>query len=204
MATRQQKDCAMPIIQVLLLKGHPSGVKTRLANALTDAYRMVIPAPSAAITVTMHDVAPGNYMRGGAVRRPVEALPEPTAHLRAYITALRDGDFDTAQTFLTDDCTFRLPGGKVVDTPAAVMEWSVARTEIDGFRITSMDAMAAERGAVVYLHGMLSGTRQDGTRYDDKRWVGRYAFDGDKIFRADIWDDVAEELLWSDAGDAAR
>jgi 4-oxalocrotonate tautomerase family enzyme len=183
---------SVPIIQMSLFKGHSAGVKTRLINAVTDAYRMVIPAPHASIAVILTELERDNYMRGGASRRRVEALPEPTAHLRAYLTALRDVDLEKAATFLAEGCTYRLPGGKVLGSPVEVMDWITKRSKIEDFRVTSIEAMPSDRGPVVYLHSEVTGTRRDGSRYENLRGVARYAFDGGKIYRVDIWDDVFE------------
>lgn len=184
----------MPIIEVHLLKGQSPSVRTRLINAMTDAFRMIVPAPPAAITVLLHEIERENYMRGGAMRRRTEALPEPVSVLLDYLAALRDGDFDKANDFLTEDCEFHLPGGGSVSSPVEVVEWARTRSSIMGFDLESTDTSPGDRGPVVYLRGRLTGEFHDGVPFTGVRMVTRYAFEGGKICQVDLWNDLADRL----------
>ena len=198
------EDPDVPIIEVHLLKGHPSSVRTRLINAMTDAFRMIVPAQPAAITVLLHEVERDNYMRGGAMRRRPKALPEPVSVLLDYLTALREGDFDKANGFLTEDCEYTLPGGGSVRSPVEVVEWARTRASVMGVDLESTDTSPGDRGPVVYLRGRLKGEFHDGVPFTGVRVVTRYAFDGGKICQVDLWTDLADRLAAHAAKTGAR
>jgi phenylpyruvate tautomerase PptA (4-oxalocrotonate tautomerase family) len=185
----------MPIIELHLLKGQPSSVRTRLANAMTDAFRMIVPAPPAAITVLLHEIERENYMRGGAFRQRTQALPEPVSALQEYRAALRDGDFEKADSFLTKDCEFHVPGGGVMHSPAEVVHWIFSRSKVLGFDLESSDVSPGERGPIVYLRGRILGEFHDGVPYENVSIVTRYEFDKDKIHRVHMWNDIADHLI---------
>jgi 4-oxalocrotonate tautomerase family enzyme len=185
----------MPIIEVHLFKGYSAPVRTRLINALTDAFRMVLPAPPASITVMLHELERENYMRGGAMRRRGEALEEPTALMLTYLAAVERGDYALADSYITDDCEYHLPGGVVVDSPAKVIAWATARSKVMGIAITGTETGPGERGPVVHLRGLLSGEWHDGGTFKDVRMCTRYSFDRNQICRVDLWNDLADHAL---------
>jgi phenylpyruvate tautomerase PptA (4-oxalocrotonate tautomerase family) len=182
----------MPIIQVQLLEGQSPGVKTRLANALTDAFLMVIPAPAASMTIVLQELERENYMRGGALRRGEDGFEDPVKTMLAYLAAVETEDRDTAHGHMTEDCEFHLPGGVVVRSPFEVVEWARNRSRIMGFSVTSTDTSPGEHGPVVHLRGMLSGEWNDGVPFDGVRMSTRYEFARDKIRRVDLWNDLAD------------
>ena len=59
----------MPVLEVHLLKGYLPDERRRLAESLTDATRMVVPAPAEAVTVVIHEMDTDNYYRGRVTRQ---------------------------------------------------------------------------------------------------------------------------------------
>ena len=55
----------MPVVIVHLIERYDAGANERLGHAVTDAVRLVVPAPSEAATVIHEDIAADAYMRGG-------------------------------------------------------------------------------------------------------------------------------------------
>lgn len=180
----------MPIIKVHLFKGHSRGVKTRLANMLTDAFRMVIPTSPNAITVLLEEFDRENYMRGGAIRRRQDAYADPVTVLSAYIKAFQTSDFDALKDCLTDDFTFTMPGGAVFGEMSEVLEW--LGTQLPSFKVSDQVSETAfgERGPVVYVRGVLAGKRSDGAQFENTRMVTRYEFAGGKIASVGFWYDL--------------
>lgn len=183
----------MPIIEILLFKGQSSEAKTRLINAVTDAFRMVIPAPPASITVMLRELERENYMRGGASRRRSEALPEPRGVVMAYLAALQATDFDAVRAVLTEDCTFRMPGGQVFDSPEDMAAWARPRTRSFDYSLLGMETAPGDTGPVVYMRGSMSGIWPDGTPFDDVSMVTRFVFMGARIRTIQVWHDLAEK-----------
>jgi phenylpyruvate tautomerase PptA (4-oxalocrotonate tautomerase family) len=182
----------MPIIEVHLFKGHSKNVRTRLMNALADAYRMVIPAPIASLSVALHELDGDNYMRGGAKRRLTPALSEPVSIMMAYLRAVQSGDVEAACSFLTEDCSFHLPGGMVVTSPFELLDWAEARSRHLEFTVLATDTGPGETGPVVHLRGTVAGEWLDGVPFEGIRTVTRYEFHGDKIRRLEMWSDLGE------------
>ena len=67
----------MPVIELHVMEGYSDAEKSRLCEALTDAVRIVVPAPPEAVTVMIHELHPAGYMRGRQHRTPAAALPCP-------------------------------------------------------------------------------------------------------------------------------
>lgn len=183
----------MPIIEVHLFKGHPAQVRTRLINAMTDAFRMVIQAPPASITVLLHELEQENFMRGGAMRRRVVALREPISVLQDYIKAMESRDLDLAQKHLTDDCQIFMPGGEVFTSPAII--WFQARVRKMDFKIIGSGTSAGEQGPTVLIRMAMSGQWLDGTPFADVRMAAKFEFHGNQIRQIDMWTDLAEHAL---------
>lgn len=188
----------MPIIEVRLFKGQPASVKTRLINAMTDAFRMVVPAPSSSLTVILTELERDNYMRGGAMRRPSEALPEPVGVIMSYLTALQAGDLTAVRGHLSEACAIHLPGGNVIADPGELVTWARTRMRVFKVQVLGTDASPGPRGPVVHLRGRQSGEFPDGTPFEGIRFSTRYEFDARKIARIDMWSDLAEHAAAQD------
>jgi phenylpyruvate tautomerase PptA (4-oxalocrotonate tautomerase family) len=66
-------------------QGYAPDEKARLVRALTDAIRFVVPAPDEAITVMLSEYPAENYARGGQMRQPAPALPDPAKLVLRYL-----------------------------------------------------------------------------------------------------------------------
>jgi 4-oxalocrotonate tautomerase family enzyme len=87
----------MPIIEAHVLQGYAPDEKARLVRALTDAVRFVVPAPDEAITVMLSEYPAENYARGGQMRQPAPALPDPAALVLDYLAAMEAREIDRAR-----------------------------------------------------------------------------------------------------------
>ena len=68
----------MPVLKIHLLEGYSDADKIRLCEGLTDAVRLVVPAPPEAVTVMIHEMRAADYMRGRQMRTPAPARPDPS------------------------------------------------------------------------------------------------------------------------------
>lgn len=185
----------MPVIEVHIQDGQPVDVKTRLVNAMTDAFRMVLPAKPDSITVILHEMERENYMRGGGSRRRTVALREPISVVSAYMKSLHERDFLQMDEFVHPDCLFHLPGGEVFSRPADAFTWWNARVSKLHFHLIANEVSPGERGPSVLIRASMSGEWLDGVPFEGVRLANRYEFDGDKICRVDMWNDLAEHAL---------
>ena len=67
----------MPIVDLHLIEGYNASDKRRLGEAITDAIRLVIPAPAELVTVMIYDLPKENYYRGGRNKTPASAKSDP-------------------------------------------------------------------------------------------------------------------------------
>ena len=183
----------MPIVEVHLLEGYDSDDKRRLGEALTDAVRFVIPAPSDAVTVLMHETKAEAYMRGRMQRQPAPASSDPVEIIRDYRTKMEQRDLEAAGAMLADDFTMQFPGAAPMTSLEELVAWSKPRYRsvrkcYDGF-----DAMqSSDDVRLVYCFGTLSGEWLDGTSFEGIRFIDRFEVVGDKIGRQDVWNDMGE------------
>lgn len=183
----------MPVIEVHLIEGYDPASKIRLSAALTDAARMVVPAPADAVTVMIHEVAPDGYMRGRAARTPAPALPDPVETVRAYLAAMEARDLDAARAHLGEDFTMTFPGTGPMSTLDELVAWAAPRyrhvkKSYDGFDAVQTPGAAC----VVYARGTLFGQWPDGAAFDGIRFIDRFELVGGKITRQDVWNDMGE------------
>jgi len=75
----------MPVVDIHLIEGYGEDARMRLSQAVTDAVRLVVPAHPDLVTVMIHEFGPGNYMRGGILRKPAPGLPDPRQTVRDFL-----------------------------------------------------------------------------------------------------------------------
>ncbi len=184
----------MPIIEAHILHGYDQGVRTRLAHGLTDAMRLVIPAPPESITVVVRELQAENYMRGGAIRRRGVALPDAAELVRRFHVALTSGDFATAGACLTEDCVIILPGGTRVADPGEIAAFTAGRWSDVVMHPEGADVCAGPVGPIVYLRTRVSGELRDGTRRENMRATQRFEFRGPLIARIEAMSDLSNHL----------
>lgn len=183
----------MPIVEIHVIEGYSATEKTRLCTALTQAARLVVPAATEAITVLLHELPPGHYMRGNAHRSPAPAKPDPAELVRRYLSAMEHRDLPQARRLLDENFTMFFPGTEPMRDLAQLLEWAAPRYRhvtktYDGFDVLQ----SLEEAAVVYCRGTLSGAWLDGTDFDGIRFIDRFEVVGDKLTRQDVWNDIAE------------
>ena len=183
----------MPVIEMHLIEGYSADDKTRLCEVLTDACRLVIPAPVDGVTVMIHDHAPTGYMRGRAAKTPAPALPDPASLVRSYLMAMEARDLGLAQTMLADTFTMQFPGTDRMETLDQLIEWSRPRYNRVAKTYERFDTAATPEGhAVVYCFGTLHGEWPDGRPFEGIRFVDRFEVENGRIARQDVWNDMGE------------
>lgn len=171
----------MPIIEAHFLKGYDQGTRTRLSHGLTDALRMVIPAPPESITIVLHELERDNYMRGGALRRREDPLPDPRDVIRRFNTAMMAGDFEAAEALVTDDCVFRLSGGGLASRPDEVASFTAGHWSEFSMTVESADICAGPAGAIIYERVVINGVASNGDKIVNLRSAIRFEFRGPLI-----------------------
>ncbi len=183
----------MPVIEVHLIEGYAPEARTRLCAALTDAARMVIPAPPEAVTVMVHDHAPSGYMRGRSAKSPAPALPDAAQIVHDYLAAMEARDLDRARSFLGDGFEMVFPGTAPMTTLDDLIEWARPRYRFVKKRYDSFDtAPGAGDATVVFCTGSLFGEWPDGVPFEGIRFIDRFELTGGRITRQDVWNDIAE------------
>jgi 4-oxalocrotonate tautomerase family enzyme len=182
----------MPIVEAHVLEGYTPDDKRRLVRALTDAVRFVVPAPDEAITVMLHDYPAENYGRGGQMRQPAAALPDPGTIVLDYLAAMEARALDRAQAMLGDGFVMTFPGTGPMMSLADLIDWSKGRYRVVTKTYEAVEAFHANGTAVVYTRGTLAGEWPDGTPFEGIRFIDRFELAGGKITRQDVWNDMGE------------
>ncbi|MEP2983695.1 MAG: nuclear transport factor 2 family protein [Sulfitobacter sp.] len=183
----------MPIVEIHLIEGYSDTEKTRLCSALTQATRLVVPAGPDAITVMLHELPPGHYMRGNSHRQPAPAKPDPAELVRHFLAAMEARDLAQAQAMLADDFIMTFPGAAPMTSLDALLDWAAPRYRFVTKTYEGFDTLQSpEAAAVVYCRGTLSGEWPDGTAFDGIRFIDRFEVIKDKLTRQDVWNDIAE------------
>lgn len=189
----------MPVIEVHLLEGYSPKDHQRVGEALTDAIRLVVPAPPDAITVLIHQLRKDHYYRGRTTRSPAQALPEPDNLVHQFLTCLGAQDLEGAQMFLADEFSLHFPGTAAMHSLEELVQWSASRYYCISKTFNNTEIFAAENGnTIVYCHGSLSGEWPDGTPFANIRFIDRFELVGGKISRQDVWNDLAENRYSKD------
>jgi 4-oxalocrotonate tautomerase family enzyme len=183
----------MPVIELHVLEGYTAADKTRLCEALTDAVRIVVPAPPEAVTVMIHEMPPAAYMRGRQHRTPAAALPSPSEIVRDFLAAMEARDLERAQAMLGAGFTMTFPGTDPMHSLPELIEWAAPRYQFVTKTYEGFDALqSAGEHAVVYCRGALSGKWPDGTVFEGIRFIDRFEVTAGLITRQDVWNDIAE------------
>ncbi len=182
----------MPIVEAHVLEGYAPDAKRRLVRALTDAVRFVVPAPDEAITVMLHDYAAENYGRGGQMRQPAPALPDPEKIVLDYLAAMEAREIDRAQALLGEGFVMTFPGAEPMTSLAELIAWAKGRYRFVKKTYEASEAFHSNGAAVVYTRGTLAGEWPDGTAFEGIRFIDRFELTGGKITRQDVWNDLAE------------
>jgi len=183
----------MPVIEVHLLEGYAPSDHQRLGEAITDATRLVIPAPADAITVIIHELAQSHYFRGRGARLPAPALPEPCALVNEFLDCLGRRDLQRAKTFLASNFSMHFPAADSMHDLEALIDWSASRYRSITKTMESTEAYANAAGhTVVICQGTLDGEWPDGSAFSGIRFIDRFEVINGKITRQDVWNDMAE------------
>ncbi|MHA6325200.1 nuclear transport factor 2 family protein [Roseivivax sp. CAU 1753] len=182
----------MPIVELHVLEGYDDDARTRLAEGLTDAVRVVVPADPDAVTVMIHERTPTQYMRGRVPRVGAPALPDPCDLVRRYLATMEARDLAAAEAMLGPDFTMTFPGSGPMTTLAELIDWSAPRYRFVQKTYQGFDLAPTPGPAVVYARGTLSGAWPDGTAFDGIRFIDRFEVTRGLITRQDVWNDIAE------------
>lgn len=183
----------MPVIEVHLLEGYQPDDRRRLSESLTDAVRLVVPAPAEAVTIMLHEMPSDNYYRGRVTRTPAAALPDPCQVVEAFLSHLGERDLVGAQAHLANNVVMQFPNAPPMHTLDEIIEWSKPRYRSIAKQIQGTEAFqSAGDETVVFCRGTLSGEWPDGSSFDNVRFVDRFELINGKIIRQDVWNDLAE------------
>jgi len=186
----------MPVIEVHLLEGYAAQERQRLGEALTDATRLVVPAPADAITVMFHEMHASSYYRGRTTRTPAPALPDPSAQVHQFLDCLSRRDLDAARRFLADGYSLHFPGADAMYSLDELIQWSSSRYRTITKTFDNTECFGDAQGrTVVYCTGSLSGEWPDGSTFTGIRFIDRFELSAGKITRQEVWNDLAESRL---------
>ncbi|MEO0360686.1 MAG: tautomerase family protein [Pseudomonadota bacterium] len=189
----------MPVVEIHLPEGYDDDAKRRLLRALTDAVRLVVPAPPEAVTTIAHETPAANYMRGGEGRAAAAALADPAEIVRGYLSAMEARDLDAARTFLAEGFEMRFPGAAPMKTLEELVAWSKPRYRFVKKTYDGFDT-APGAPAVVVCRGTLAGEWPDGAPFEGVRFVDRFEVADGRIVRQEVWNDLALVRPKIDAG----
>jgi len=183
----------MPVVEVHLIEGYQPDERRRLSESLTDAVRLVVPAPPEAVTVMLHEMPSDNYYRARSTRTPAAALPDPCKLVESFLSHLATRQLDQARAYLADKVIMQFPGSQPMQTLEELVAWSKPRYRSIAKQIQTIEAFqSAGNETVVYCHGTLSGEWPDGTAFEGIRFIDRFELINGKITRQDVWNDLAE------------
>lgn len=185
----------MPVIECHLLQGYTAEAKKRLGEALTDATRLVVPAPAELVTVMIHEMPPSSYYRGRATRTPAVALPDPCVIVEQFLKHLGNRELDAARQYAGSDFVMFFPATGAMRSFEELIEWSRTRYQHIEKTISGLEAMhSGSDETVVYCRGTLSGTWTDGAAFKGVRFIDRFELVGGKITKQEVWNDLGEVM----------
>lgn len=183
----------MPIVEIHVIEGYSDTDKTRLCEALTRATRLVVPAAPEAVTVMLHELPAGHYMRGNQHRQPAPAKADPIDIVRHFLTAMEERDLKRAATFLAERFSMTFPGSREISTLDDLIAWAAPRYRFVTKSYEGFEALQGpEDAAIVYCRGTLSGEWPDGTAFYGIRFIDRFEIVNDRLTRQEVWNDIAE------------
>ncbi|RVU34018.1 DUF4440 domain-containing protein [Hwanghaeella grinnelliae] len=190
----------MPVINVTMLGGvYDAEVKTRIAEALTDAMRTVIAAPPEGVIVALNELPAGNYMRGRTFKTPGPALPDAREVVKTFLERMEARDLTGAQSMLADGFRMVFPGGVEFSRLEELIDWAKPRYNWVKKTYDDWDVAAREDGVAVTCQGTLRGEFPDGTPFEGIRFVDWFLVRDGKLSRQHVWNDLGEYVL-SQAG----
>lgn len=182
----------MTIVEIHLIKGYDEGARIRLGRSVTDAVRLVVPAHPDLVTTIIHEGGPGNYLRGGKVRKFAPALPDPCETVRMFLAAMEARDLQSAAQYLGEGFTMRFPASEPIAQLSQLTERAATRYRSVSKSFDAFEAMGTPGPTVVYVRGTLSGEWLDGTLFNGIRFIDRFELTDGKITRQDVWNDLGE------------
>ena len=180
----------MPLVSATLIAGYDGETRDRLARALTDAVVTVVPAAPDAVIVTLNELAPDQWYRGGTQRRPAPALPDPAAVALDFLRAMEARDLDTARSHLGAGFVMTFPTGKRMTDLQEMVDWSATRYQGVTKSFERVETVPGSP-AVVWCFGTLAGRWPDGAPFSGIRFTDRFEITAGRITRQDVWNDMA-------------
>jgi len=185
----------MPVIEVHLLEGYSAADKRRLSEALTDATRLVVPAPAELITIMTHEMPASNYCRGRSMRQPAPALPDPCEIVNTFLHHLGSRDLNKAREYCHSDFQMIFPDSAPMTTLEALMDWSSQRyTSIEKNNMTFEALHSPGDESIVYCRGTLSGVFRNGSKFNNVRFIDRFELINGTITQQQVWNDLGEVM----------
>ena len=124
---------------------------------------------------------------------PEGACADAAIIVRNFLSAMEARDLETASSLLSKGFTMQFPGTEPMTELQQLLDWAKPRYSKISKSFEGFDTIAKnERSATVYCYGRLSGTWPDGTSFDNIRFIDRFDIQDGKIFRQDVWNDIAE------------
>ena len=183
----------MPYIQVTLIQGYSDTARIRMSERITRAVRGTIAAPLEGTVVSINEVAPSSWMRGGkSFRSPGPEMADATQLVRDFLTAMQDRDLALAQTFLAPDFAMEFPGPVRMQTLAELVAWAKPRYRSISKTYERFDECFGDDATTVYCQGQLSGEWPDGSPFTGVRFIDRFTIKNGELADQTVWNDLAE------------
>lgn len=181
----------MPMLQVNLLSGYSSTLKTRLSKSLTSVLVGITRAKPEAITVWIQEYSPDCYSRGGESRTPGQGASAPETIVREYLTAMENRDLDAARRHLGDGFVMTFPGSGELASLEELVAWSKDRYRFVIKSIDDIDVAFGMEEIIVFARGTLLGEWPDGSEFSGVRFIDRFVMRDECLIRQDVWNDLA-------------
>lgn len=181
----------MPMLQVNLLSGYSSALKTRLSKSLTSVLAGITQARPEAITVWIQEYSSDCYSRGGESRTPGQGANAPESIVREYLTAMENRDIDTARRHLGDGFVMAFPGSGELGSLEELVAWSKDRYRFVKKSIDDIDVAFGMEEIIVFARGTLLGEWPDGSEFSGVRFIDRFVMRDEYLIRQDVWNDLA-------------
>lgn len=183
----------MPVIEMDVDEELDPDQKQRVAEAVADALRHVVPMPTEAVTVTFSDRSEARSDRDRQPGDGARGCPAPEDVVRRYLHSMEQRDIAAAESLLGEGFVMRFPGTAPMTRLAELLDWAAPRYRFVTKTYEGFDMMADAGGiGLVYCRGTLSGEWPDGTAFDGIRFIDRFEVAGGLITRQDVWNDIAE------------
>lgn len=158
---------------------------------LADAVRSVIAAPASGTTVAIYHAS--TYMRDGRVFKAGGAeLADGKVVVESFLDLMQRRDLVSAKQWLSDDFRMTFPGGVVMKKLEELLQWASSRYARVSKVYEQFDQCWRGDSEVVYCFGYLEGQWLDGSEIRNVRFIDRFEVANGKIYRQDVWNDLAE------------